>query len=374
MDYIDKQRLYYIALGFVPKNSVQILARMEENGISAEEFFNMPMDELSDALALNREQGFPDLARQEALARAREEFEFTAKHHIRILSWLDDDYPARLREAFDAPLSLYVLGDANLDCAHPIALVGTRRCTNYGLNYTSSLVSGLAEYFPDLTVVSGLAYGIDAAAHRTALDNNLPTLAVMAHGLDMIYPARHRNLAKEIVEKGGAIISEYPHGIKPFPNNFLQRNRIVAALSDVTVVVESDIKGGAMSTARLAQAYNREVIALPGRVTDQSSLGCNHLIRTNGASMAGTPKEVAAQTGWVFNEVRLESQQLNLFPEISGDSQIIYDHLRFQDHPITIDEICHLTSLPISTLSALLSELEFDGIISRLPGNRYTIS
>ena len=305
---------------------------------------------------------------------ARNELAKISSHNITPLFLLDEDYPERLSEVEDAPITLYKLGDADLDSQEVCAVVGTRRPSPYGVEFCNRLIEELSIYFNEALIVSGLAFGIDATAHKKALDKELPTVAVVAHGLNMIYPAEHRNLAKEIIRKGGAILSEYPFGVKPFRGNFLARNRIVAALSDVTLVIESAIKGGAMSTANFAFSYSREVMALPGRATDELSAGCNLLIRKQKASLLSSVADIIEVTDWAPLNVKVSPQQRNLFPELEGDSKKIYESLKFQSDPVLVDKICYETGLAAAKVMAALGELEFDGIVIRHPGNRYSIS
>lgn len=363
---------YKIALSMVPGITADVVRAMQEHGVSLEEFFALEKQELGARLGAHC--GFGKVEREEALFRARKELEFVGKHHIRTLFLGDDDYPRLLAEIPDAPVVLYKLGEADLDSLHIINLVGTRRCTNYGLNFCADFVKELGEYFPDLTVVSGLAFGIDGAAHRAALDNGLATVGVVAHGLNTIYPAGHRNLAKEILAKGGAIVSEYPSGTTPYPKRFLERNRIIAGLSEVTIVVESEIKGGAMNTANSAFSYMRDVMAVPGRVTDQMSTGTNRLIRRAKASILTCAADLIETTGWKVLGRAVTPQQRNLFPELEGDQGKIYQALREHAEPMSLDELHVKTAIHLSRLMATLTEMEFDGILIKLPGSRYALA
>ena len=295
-------------------------------------------------------------------------------HALRGYFLMDSDYPTRLSVADDAPVFLYQLGQTDLDSRHVINVVGTRKPTPYGIEFASNLVAELAAYFPDLVVVSGLAYGIDAAAHRAALEANIATVGVVAHGLNMIYPAAHREFAREIIRKGGSLLTEYPFGESPYRQRFLERNRIVAALSDVTVVVESDLKGGAMSTANTAFSYSRDVMALPGRITDKLSAGCNYLIRKQKAHIITSAADLIELAGWQPLDLKFDTSQRNLFPELDGDQHLIYEALRYEREPMQADRLHQLTLIPISRLMSVLGEMEFDGIIIRHPGARFSIS
>lgn len=370
----NKEEIYKIALSFLKGVTPAVVRHISELGLTPEEFFSRETSELKKKLNLNSSELIDKYIREVAYHKALVEYKNIERHKIDILFLLDDSYPYRLSEINDAPIILYKLGENNLDSRHIISVVGTRRPTPYGNDFCNKLVNDLAIYFPDITVVSGLAYGIDATSHMAALSSNVSTVAVVAHGLDMIYPASHRDLARNIIKAGGAIISEYPFSTKPFRTHFLERNRIVAAISDVTVVVESAIKGGAISTANYAFSYSRDVMALPGRISDELSSGCNLLIRKEKAHLVGAAADVIETTGWKPLDIKIEPQQRNLFPELSGDFKVIYDILRFNREPIQLDKLHQLSAIPISRLMSALGEMEFDGIIIKHPGNRFSIS
>lgn len=374
MDMEGEEIIYRIALGMMRGTNASLARRIVERGLTLKEFFTLDLLSVSDALGLNSRSGFGANDRNEALSRARQEYEFTSRHSVRALSLVDDDYPWLLGEIPDAPVTLYMLGNADLNSPHSASVVGTRRSTRYGLDFCHRLCSDLGGYFPDLCIVSGLAHGIDSAAHTAALEAGLPTVAVMAHGLDMIYPAANRDLARRIVKSGGAIVSEYPSGSTPRRAYFLERNRIVAGLSQLTVVVESALKGGAMSTANLAFGYDREVMALPGKVSDESSAGCNHLIRKEKAHLISAAADVIELMGWEPLGKHVAPRQRNLFPELEGTASIIYEILKFESSPIAIDALHMRTGVGVNELISTLTELEFDGVITRYPGNRYAIS
>ena len=367
--------IFKMAFSFLKKKiGVPLLREFIDRGVSPELFFTLSTKELVAKLGVPSDHEFDKIAREEALAKARNEWNKIKPHNIQPLFVLDDNYPESLAETYDPPIILYKLGSTDLNGDHLLAVVGTRKPTPYGVDFCNRMVGEIAEYFPDAVIVSGLAYGIDATAHKKALEKKLATVAVVAHGLNMIYPAAHRNLAKEIVRSGGAIISEYPFDTKPFPPNFLARNRIVAGLSQVTVVVESNIKGGAMSTANYAFMYNRDVMALPGRSSDDLSSGCNLLIRKNKAHLIECAADLIEVTGWQPLNIPLDPKQRNLFPELEGDSQRIYELIKNSNEPVQLDRLINQTGLPASQIISLLSELEFDGIIIRYPGNRFSIA
>ncbi len=370
---MDPCRIFGVALSFIPGIDASFVRHLGECGLSPEDFFYLSQQELSDVLLLKNVAIVDKMVRDEALARARKEVAFMERHDIEPYSLTDDDYPLRLADIDRAPITLYKLGKADLDAPKMMSIVGTRHATVYGAKYADTLVTDMARYFPDLTIVSGLALGIDSVAHVAALNAGLPTIAVVAHGLNTIYPAQNRDLARRIVAGGGAIISEYPFGVVPYRSRFLERNRIVATLTDAVVVAESAIKGGAMSTAAVASSYGRELFALPGRLGDEMSAGCNRLIRTQKAQMAGDAADMISMLGWKPLGVDVSTPQKELFPELNGKTKTIYDCLRSEVDPMPIDAVRLRTGIPVQELMSLLGEMEFDGIIQRLPGNRFLI-
>lgn len=348
--------------------------RMKECGMKLEDFFTL--DNSSFARALGSELRFtiPLSHRQEALFKARQELKFISSHGISAIFLTDSDYPVRLAECPDAPVLLYVLGNPHTQSGHVLSVIGTRSMTPYGDAFCCKLIEEAAPQFPDLVIVSGLAYGADACAHKAALTAGLPTLGILAHGLNMIYPAPHRDLARRILDAGGALITEYPFGVKPFKGNFLQRNRIVAGIADATVVIESDIKGGAMSTANTAFSYSRDVLALPGRVNDRMSSGCNKLIRVHKAQMITCCDDMIEALNWQPAASSQRAKQRNLFPELENEAKEIFNLLNTNHRDFQLDEITALLNIPVATILSTLTEMEFDGIVMKLPGNRYTLA
>ena len=303
----------------------------------------------------------------DALARAEEEMNFARKNNIRIYSYLDKEYPYRLQECEDAPIILYQYGSRNLNEGHVLAVVGTRNITPYGRELTSNLVSQTADFRSNMAIVSGLAYGVDGAAHRAALKENIPTIAVVAHGLDRVYPAQHKGLAASIVQQGGAIITEYSSKTKPDAPNFVQRNRIIAGISDAVVVVESAEKGGALLTADAANSYNRDVFAFAGRTDDVFSVGCNNLIKSFRAQMITCADDIFLSMGWNHS---CQKPQTELFPEelMAEESDIV---AILRKKPTEINELSRMVDIPIQKLISTLILLEFKGVVKALPGNIY---
>ena len=304
-------------------------------------------------------------------ARAEEELCFCENNGIKVLFCTDDDYPVRLNreETQDCPVLLYVLGNADLNPERSVAVVGTRRATSQGRDITDRLVGQLKPL--GTPIVSGLAYGIDAAAHSAALSHGLPTVAVLGHGLDRIYPSANRQLAKQIVEQGGALVTEYLSGTAINPGYFPARNRIIAALSDATVVVEASEKGGALITAAIANGYHREVFAVPGRLTDTYSRGTNNLIATQRAQLVRDAGDIADYMGWpLAKESSSAGLQQQLFPTLPPDEQRLYSLLK-KNGGMTLDELVALTGLPMPRVAGLLFNLEMQKAVRVLPGHLY---
>lgn len=313
--------------------------------------------------------------RDEALRLAEQEAEFCEKHSIQVLCLNDETYPARLRACDDAPLCLYYRGTADLNAPQTVCMVGTRRCTEYGKDLCATITRDLSQMCPGTIIISGLAYGIDINAHRGALTNGLPTVAVLAHGLDRIYPSAHRNDAKRILQNGG-LLTEYPIGTRPEKINFVRRNRIIAGLCDACIVIESAKKGGSIITARLAFDYNRQVFACPGRIGNRFSEGCNLLIHSNTASIFSSAEDFIHDMGWSTQQEQTEALQkgiqTELFPNLKPEEQAIVDQLKDNDGK-QINQIAQAVGLPVQDVSGTLFSLEMQGFVKPLPGGIYRL-
>lgn len=299
-------------------------------------------------------------------SKIESELKFIQKHNIKPLFYLDEAYPSRLKHISDAPCMLYYLGNADLNNTKVVGIVGTRRCTEYGKHFIDELTQAISS--TGALVVSGLALGIDVHAHRTALKFNLPTVGVVAHGLDRLYPVQHKNIAKRMVENGG-ILTEYMSGTNPDRENFPMRNRIVAGMCDVLIVVETAERGGAMITAELANGYNKEVMALPGRVGDLMSAGCNTLIKKNKASIITRPEDVLEWMGWDTPETP-SLHQPTLPLDLSNEELTLLQHIR-NKKKATMDDMVFELNISQTQLSMILLSLEMNGLIRTLPGKYY---
>jgi DNA processing protein len=305
----------------------------------------------------------------DVFARAEEEIAHIEKHGIIPLFYLDKAYPKRLQHCADSPLMLYYKGNADLNAPFVVGVVGTRNATEYGRQMCDHLVEGLRNH--QMLIVSGLAYGIDTAAHRAAVKHALPTVGVLGHGLDRIYPYANKSLSEKMLLNGG-LLTEFMVGTIPDRENFPRRNRIVAGMVDALVVVESGLKGGALITADIALSYNRDVFAFPGRVNDPFSEGCNHLIRTNKAALIRNAEDLLYSMGW-DNNVKIQAAQTRLFRDFSQDEQLLLDCFNGEKE-CGIDDIMLRSKFPASRLAGLLLGLEFDGVVTALPGKRYRIN
>ena len=325
------------------------------------------MPDCSDRLAASLQDW--DLA----LQRAAQEMAFVQKHKIQVLCLGGEGYPQRLAQCADAPIVLYYMGSADLNARRVINIVGTRRCTTYGQDLVRRFVTDLQRLCPDVLIVSGLAYGIDICAHRQALQCGFETVGVMAHGLDEIYPSAHRDTARAMVEQGG-LLTEYMTETRPERVNFVKRNRIVAGISDATILVESAAKGGGLITAHIAQDYDRQVFAFPGPVGALASEGCNHLIRDNGAALITSAADFVAAMGWPteaqLQQAKAGGIERSLFPDLSADEQRIVRVLDemgdFQRNQLSVK-----TNIPVGQLTALLFQMEMKGLVRPLAGGTY---
>ena len=309
----------------------------------------------------------------EALRRAAAEMEFIEKNGIQALTLNDAAYPQRLKECADAPIILYYKGVADLNRQHVINIVGTRHCTTYGQDLVRRFVSDLRRMCPDVLIVSGLAYGIDICAHRQALTEGYETVGVLAHGLDQIYPPRHRDTAVEMVRQGG-LLTEYMSQTQALPNNFRQRNRIVAGMSDATILVERAYKGGGLITCRIAQEYGRDVFAFPGAVGAPYSEGCNRMIRNNTAALITSAQDFVEEMRWSergkMEEVRGKMVEGELFVELTEEEEQVVTVLR-KTNDLQLNMIAVQTNIPIGQLTALLFSLEMKGVVRPLAGGVY---
>jgi DNA processing protein len=306
----------------------------------------------------------------DVLQRAEKEVLFIEKNKIIPLFIKNKNYPDRFRECVDAPVLLYFRGTADLNTAKIISLVGTRNASNYGKEVTENIVRDIAKTYPGTLIVSGLAYGIDICSHKAALKNTLPTVGVLAHGLDRIYPPTHRNIAVEMLANGG-LLTDFMSETNPDRQNFVKRNRIVAGIADCTVVIESAEKGGALITANIADSYNKDVFAVPGKVSDPYSSGCNTLIKYKKAALISCADDIFREMCW--NEEKAGKKpafQPMLFLDLTPDEQTVMDLLS-QTGDRQLNALVIELNMPVSRLAPLLFELEMKGALRCMPGGIY---
>jgi len=307
---------------------------------------------------------------KDALHRAEEEIKFIEKQKITPLFFTDANYPKRLKECADSPVMIYAKGNMNLNVDRIVSIVGSRRSTAYGKKICEQILDAFAPY--NTLIVSGLAYGIDICAHRAALKNNLATVGVLAHGLDNLYPSEHYNTSEKMTENGG-LISEFMSNTKMNPEYFPRRNRIVAGMTDATIVIEATFKSGALITAEIANSYDRDVFAIPGRVDDSSSEGCNLLIKANKAMLIQSAEDVIRAMNWDVESKKQKHTQQELFAHLSNEEETLVNILK-QKEKAHVDDISHASGLPMSKTTALLLNLEFSGVIKSLPGKMYMLN
>lgn len=363
MNAIEKIALTKIK-GIGPKTSRLLLAYCG----SLQEIFKSSKKELSQIPGIHK-NSIDQLISKSYLREAESEVRYIEDNQIDILWYEDSSYPSRLKHCEDAPLVLYKKGNCNLNNQKTVSIVGTRNATSYGRRLTEELIQQLKEL--NALVVSGLAYGIDIIAHKAALNNQLETAAVLAHGLDRIYPFNHHEIANEITNRG-CLLTEYPSGTNPDKTNFPMRNRIVAGLADATIVVEAAKKGGALITAEIANSYNRDVCAFPGSTDLYYSAGCNELIRTNKAHLIRHAKDLIMLMQWEDDLTKKNQNhvQLPLIFDLNSDEQKVFDYIK-ESKEASIDDISAYCDWPQSKLAIILLEMEMNGIIQSLPGKMY---
>ncbi len=361
--------IYQIALAFTPGIGCTSCRQLIDICGSAEALFSMSRSQLVEIFG-NRTAIIGNILSRTAFQRAEEEMRFVERGGLRALFFTDPAFPSRLNQAEtqDCPVLIYVQGNADLNATRIVSIVGTRRATQAGRDNTDQLVRQLVPL--GTTVVSGLAYGIDTAAHAAAVEHGLPTVAVLGHGLDRIYPPANRGLAEKILAQGGALVTEYPSQTAINPRYFPARNRIIAAMGDATVVVEASEKGGALITAAIAGSYMRTVFAVPGRLTDTYSRGTNNLIAANKALLLRSADDMAYHMGWPMPEAAPVQQEL--FPALNPTEQRVVDLLGVNS-VLALDEIASRLDMPVVKVASVLFNLEMQKIVRPLPGRLYEI-
>jgi DNA processing protein len=366
---MSEDLLYQIALTLVP-NIGPVQAKLLLQHCEAEEVFHAKKYFLEKIEGIGPVRASA-IASFNNFSEAEAEIKFIEKYKIKPLFLTNPGYPKRLLNCYDSPTMLYYKGEADLNTEKTIAIIGTRSCTDYAKQVTEKLIKELVT--ANVTIVSGLAYGVDAIAHKAAIKNNLPTIGCLAHGLDQIYPTDHSSLAKDMIKQGGGLLTEFRSKNKPDKHNFPSRNRIVAGMCDATVVVETSIKGGSIITAELANGYNKDVFAFPGKTIDAKSEGCNHLIKNNKAVLITNTEDITATLGWQADKKVKAKKQKELFIELTADEKIIVTIIG-EKETAPIDEINQKSGLSSSAVAAAILNLELQNVIVSLPGKLYRLS
>jgi len=365
---MENDLLYQIALTQVP-NVGDVVAKMLIGVFgSAEAIFKAPAHQLEKIEGIGAFRAY-SIKNYNDFAGAEDEIVFIDKSKIKPLFITDDLYPKRLLNCYDNPVLLYYRGTANLNASKIISVVGTRGNSDYGRAICEKVIQELAA--ENVLIVSGLAFGVDTIAHKTALKNNLETIGVVAHGLDRIYPPQNRTLAKQMIEQGG-LLTDFKSKTLPDRHNFPSRNRIVAGMCDALLVIESGVKGGSLITAELANGYNKDVFAIPGKTTDTKSEGCNYLIKNNKANLVTSATDILEFMNWNPTAEKDKKVQRVLFIEMTKDEKVIVDILQ-QKEQVHIDELFLTSKLSSSAVAAALLMLEMQNVVSVLPGKMYQL-
>lgn len=360
--------LYQLGLALVPGIGTTLARKLLENTGSAQSIFEEKTSNLIKIHGIGSTIA-KNISSHGVLQRADQEIEYMQKHKINMMFFYDPDYPERLKNCADAPIVLFHKGEMPSRMSHSLSVIGTRKPSQHGRDLTISWIHELAQKYPDIYIVSGLAYGIDITAHESALKNKVKTLAVLGHGFHTIYPAEHRSAAIRILEEGALMTDFFSHNFIE-SKNFIRRNRIIAGISEATLVVESKMKGGAMATIDMANSYNRDVFAIPGRPTDIRSVGCNYLIRSNQAILASTPDDIPFILGWEMSKgSKRGSKEHQILPELSESQKRIMDIL--QKDEMNINELGIILHIHPAKLTGDLLNLEFSGLIQASPGGRF---
>jgi len=361
---MNNNLFYQIALTLIPDVGNVLAKTLVSYCGGVEEVFKSSRKKLQKAPGIGEKIAAGILSKT-FLERAEEECRFVEDNNINTWFYLDKGYPFRLKECHDGPVLLYQKGTTDLNNRRTLSVVGTRNATEYGKTIITKIINDLATY--DVLIVSGMAFGVDITAHRAAVNAGLPTIGILASGVDKVSPTPHHNTSVQMIEHGGGLISEFPSNSQVFIENFPRRNRIIAGISDATLVVQTDVKGGSMITAFQANSYNRELLAVPGRVGDKSAAGCNKLIKTNIASLVENGDDVCRILGWDIQTNNLPRQR-QLFVELDEKEQLVADLFK-ETNSLQIDLLNSLVPLSYSEVAACLLTMEMKGVIKSLPGS-----
>jgi len=363
------EKLYQVALSLIP-NIGPVLSRQLINHFGKpEEIFKATRGKLSKIPGIGEKLSKMIPNEKTMLKKAEQVISKSEKASIKIHYYKEKSFPARLHQVSDSPIVLYSKGNIDLNGPRNIGIVGTRKATQYGLEATEEIIQQAKSADP--TIVSGLAYGIDIKSHKEALNAGLPTIAVLACGVDNVYPTRHRSIAEKMLEKGG-LVSEYPVGTPADPRFFPARNRIIAALSDAVIIVEAAKKGGALITGNIAFSYDRPVFAVPGDLKSSHSEGCNNLIKQLKASIYTSFKDVSESLNWDLEDEKVEKRS-KTYEKLTGDDQKVVQTLLANKKQMHLDQLSWQSQVPLGQLACILLQLEFSGMIKPLPGKEYRL-
>lgn len=363
---MDQNRLAQLALNFIPGIGSYSVKQLVSYCGSAEEVFKISKAKLLKIPGIGPSTA--DLiVNQKPFEKAEEELKRAVKEGVEILLYSDKNYPKRLKHINDAPALLYYKGNVDLNKTKVVAIVGTRKATNYGKEFTEELVAQLKAH--DALVVSGLAYGIDICAHKASLSYDLPTIGVMASGINVVYPSVHRETAHKMIQNGG-LLTEHSYDVKPDPHKFPARNRIIAGMVDAVIVIEAAKKGGALITAEVANGYNKDVFALPGDIGNAFSEGCNNLIKSHKANLLTGIKDLEYVMNW---EAQTEPVAKLDLTSLNGEELQVATQLADHKEGIQIDNLSWQTQLPVNQLASVLLNLEFKGFVNSMPGKRFKL-
>jgi len=372
---VNSEKLYQLALMFTPNiGSVSTKFLISYCG-SAENVFKTTKSKLLKIPNIGNSAA-TSIINKEGLPLAEIELQILEKENGDIIFYTDENYPERLKSINDAPALLFTKGKTNLNSAKVISIVGTRNSTDYGKDFTETLIKDISKY-NDVIIISGLAFGIDIIAHKAALKYNIPTVGVMGSGLDQIYPSAHKSTAQQIINENGALLTEYKWKTKIDPNYFPARNRIVAGMCDAVIIVEAAIKGGALITAEIGNSYNKDVFAVPGNIGNKYSEGCNHLIKSHKANLLTGIEDLEYIMNWQ-NDADVKKKSIN--KEINFDHLILDEKekrilLLLQSKKILIlDDLSWQTQIPVNVIASLLLNLELQGLVKALPGKKFTLN
>lgn len=366
---MDQNRLALLALHFIPGLGDYSIRQLVSYCGSAEKVFHTPKGKLLKIPGIGAVTA-ESITKGKPFSEAEKECRKVEDEDVTLIFYTDSQYPSRLKSANDAPTLLYTKGKIDFENPKTIGIVGTRKSTDYGRVCIEELMEGLLPHHP--LIISGLAYGIDILAHRLALKNNLPTVGILGSGLDVIYPATHKDTARKMLADGG-LVTENPMGTKPDAHNFPARNRIIAGLCDALIVVEAAEKGGALITADIANSYNKDVFAFPGNIGQSYSSGCNNLIKSNKAYLITSTKDLEYLMNWDLNTTTKPKKSAFTLEQYEPSEQVVLKELLTHNNQLMIDEISWRTNLPVGQLASVLLGLEFKGVVASLPGKIYKL-